>query len=438
MYSSVHRGAGFKSRLATAAYESARASRPRLRRPSRDGDDIAILCRNTTEASTISPTGCGSSPTTSCSPRWSSTTPTCCPGRGWPRRRYVECGPDGTFETDDVVAGARRQPAPRGCSPSPAPPTSPVAAPARRDRGRRPRARGPRLARRRPARPPPAPPGRRPTIVAFSGHKMYAPFGAGVLVGPRPTFADGDPFLAGGGAVDLVDLDEVVWTEPPEREEAGSPNVVGAVALGAALDQLGRIGWDAIAAHERGAGRLGSAAGWPPSTACACSARRSTPTPCPRHLRRRGRPPRPGGGPAVGRVGHRRPPRVLLRPPLSDPAPGLAARRDRRLPRAGPARRPPPHARGGAGQLRDLEHRGRCRRAARGGGPHRHRGAVRDRDGGAVRPRRRHRRLLARERRAGVAGPRARDGRVVRPGLRAAPRGKVSLSPWSRGRGPRS
>ncbi len=68
-------------------------------------------------------------------------------------------------------------------------------------------------------------------FIAWSGHKMYAPFGAGTLIGPRRAFADGDPFLAGGGAVDLVDLDEVAWTDPPEREEAGSPNVVGAVAL---------------------------------------------------------------------------------------------------------------------------------------------------------------------------------------------------------------
>jgi selenocysteine lyase/cysteine desulfurase len=79
---------------------------------------------------------------------------------------------------------------------------------------------------------------------------MYAPFGAGILVGPRADFAQGDPFLAGGGAVDLVDLDEVVWTEPPDREESGSPNVVGAVALGAAIDELDRIGWDAIGAHD--------------------------------------------------------------------------------------------------------------------------------------------------------------------------------------------
>ena len=89
-----------------------------------------------------------------------------------------------------------------------------------------------------------------PDFVAFSGHKLYAPFGAGALIGPRHVFAQGDPFLAGGGAVDLVDLDEVIWTEPPEREEAGSPNVVGAVAFGTAMDELERIGWDTIVAHE--------------------------------------------------------------------------------------------------------------------------------------------------------------------------------------------
>jgi selenocysteine lyase/cysteine desulfurase len=79
---------------------------------------------------------------------------------------------------------------------------------------------------------------------------MYAPFGAGVLVGPRRVFAEGDPFLAGGGAVDLVDLDEVSWTDPPEREEAGSPNVIGAVALDAAMEEFARFGWDGIRRHD--------------------------------------------------------------------------------------------------------------------------------------------------------------------------------------------
>lgn len=80
---------------------------------------------------------------------------------------------------------------------------------------------------------------------------MYAPLGAGVLVGPREAFVDGDPFLVGGGAVDLVGLDEVIWTDPPDREEAGSPNVVGAVALHAAIDALAEVGWPAIIAHDR-------------------------------------------------------------------------------------------------------------------------------------------------------------------------------------------
>src|SRR6185295_7441669 len=87
--------------------------------------------------------------------------------------------------------------------------------------------------------------------IAWSGHKMYAPYGAGVLIGPRDSFVDGDPFLAGGGAVDLVDLDEVMWTDPPDREEAGSPNVLGVVALGAAISELQSFGWDAVVAHEQ-------------------------------------------------------------------------------------------------------------------------------------------------------------------------------------------
>ena len=88
-------------------------------------------------------------------------------------------------------------------------------------------------------------------FVAWSGREMYAPFGAGVLVGPRHAFTTGDPFLAGGGTVDLVDLDEVVWTDPPDREEAGSPNVIGAVALHAAIDAFGDLGWPSLVDHDR-------------------------------------------------------------------------------------------------------------------------------------------------------------------------------------------
>jgi cysteine desulfurase/selenocysteine lyase len=87
-------------------------------------------------------------------------------------------------------------------------------------------------------------------FVAFSAHKLYAPFGTGVLVGRRDVFETGEPDLSGGGTVEIVTVDDVVWTEPPEREEAGSPNVVGAVALAAALRELEAIGMPAVAAHE--------------------------------------------------------------------------------------------------------------------------------------------------------------------------------------------
>jgi selenocysteine lyase/cysteine desulfurase len=71
-----------------------------------------------------------------------------------------------------------------------------------------------------------------------------------VLIGPRDAFSEGEPLLFGGGAVGVVDLDEVEWADPPEREEAGSPNVVGAVAMAAAMRELHAIGWPAIQAHE--------------------------------------------------------------------------------------------------------------------------------------------------------------------------------------------
>ena len=74
--------------------------------------------------------------------------------------------------------------------------------------------------------------------LAFSGHKLYAPFGAGVLVG-RPDWLDaGTPHLAGGGAVRDARLDTVSWTTGPARHEGGSPNVLGAAALARASQVL--------------------------------------------------------------------------------------------------------------------------------------------------------------------------------------------------------
>lgn len=86
--------------------------------------------------------------------------------------------------------------------------------------------------------------------IAISAHKMYAPFGTGALIGRRDTFEQGDPDQVGGGTVSIVTLDDVVWAGPPDRDEAGSPNTIGAVALAAAICQLEAVGMDVVATHE--------------------------------------------------------------------------------------------------------------------------------------------------------------------------------------------
>ncbi len=86
--------------------------------------------------------------------------------------------------------------------------------------------------------------------VVLSAHKMYAPFGTGALVGRKDTFSQGEPDHRGGGQVEFVTEEDVEWTGAPERDEAGSPNTIGAVALAAAMDQLMRVGMDEVARHE--------------------------------------------------------------------------------------------------------------------------------------------------------------------------------------------
>jgi cysteine desulfurase/selenocysteine lyase len=87
-------------------------------------------------------------------------------------------------------------------------------------------------------------------FLAISAHKMYAPYGTGALVGPTSLFAQGTPDMVGGGTVDIVTVDDVRWGHPPDRDEAGSPNVVGAVALAQAILSLEEIDMDALARHE--------------------------------------------------------------------------------------------------------------------------------------------------------------------------------------------
>jgi selenocysteine lyase/cysteine desulfurase len=87
-------------------------------------------------------------------------------------------------------------------------------------------------------------------FVTLSAHKMYAPYGTGALVGPKEIFLQGEPEYRGGGTIDVVTLDEVHWAGAPDRDEAGSPNVVGAVAMAVAARTLMEVGMEAIAAHE--------------------------------------------------------------------------------------------------------------------------------------------------------------------------------------------
>lgn len=88
-------------------------------------------------------------------------------------------------------------------------------------------------------------------FLVFSGHKMYAPFGSGVLIGPRAFFDQGRPGLVGGGTVDLVTLDDIEWAGVPEKEEAGTPNLIGICALAEAARTLQTVGIERIAQHEQ-------------------------------------------------------------------------------------------------------------------------------------------------------------------------------------------
>lgn len=87
-------------------------------------------------------------------------------------------------------------------------------------------------------------------FLVFSAHKMYAPFGTGVLIAPKNIFLDSEPEYLGGGTVSSVTLDDIRWAGLPDREEAGSPNVIGAVTLAKAISELKKIGMENISNHE--------------------------------------------------------------------------------------------------------------------------------------------------------------------------------------------
>jgi cysteine desulfurase/selenocysteine lyase len=86
---------------------------------------------------------------------------------------------------------------------------------------------------------------------AFSAHKMLGPTGVGVLWARPELLLAMDPFLGGGDMISVVRQEASTWADLPHKFEAGTPNIAGVIAFGAAIDYLEAIGMDAVRAHER-------------------------------------------------------------------------------------------------------------------------------------------------------------------------------------------
>jgi selenocysteine lyase/cysteine desulfurase len=253
-YASVHRGAGYASQVSTNLYESARAEIARF--VGARSDDVTVITRNTTDSLNL----------------LASAVPADGPGGGEVLVLDVEhhanllpwtAGPHRVLPTAATVAetvevlraALAERPATlvavTGCSNVTGEllPIEPIVAVAHAH-GARVVVDGAQLV-----------PHRRvdlagagefaPDYLAFSGHKIYAPFGAGVLIGRRDWLDAAQPHLAGGGAVRTVSpRGRADWAPAPQRHEAGTPNVLGAAALAAACRTLAALPAGALEAHE--------------------------------------------------------------------------------------------------------------------------------------------------------------------------------------------
>jgi selenocysteine lyase/cysteine desulfurase len=246
-YSSVHRGAGFASQVSTQLYESARAAVGEFvgARP----DDVVVFTRNTTDAlnllASAVPAGAGdvifldSEHHANLLP-WQAGEHRCIP---------VSHTLAGTVER--LADALRERPAALVAVTGSSNVTGEILPVARiaalaHAHGARIVVDAAQLA-----------PHRRIDIealdvdyVAFSGHKIYAPFGAGALVGRRDWLDAAEPYLAGGGAVREVGVDRTLWAAAPQRHEGGTPNVLGAAALAAACRAVAELPDGALEAHE--------------------------------------------------------------------------------------------------------------------------------------------------------------------------------------------
>src|SRR5260221_1840156 len=247
-YSSVHRGAGWKSQISTEAYEAARAEVSRF--VGARADDVVVFTRNTTDALNVLSASLpeGARVFTFAGEHHANLLP-------WRRHDVTHLPLPST--PAEAVASLERALTSAGLDPILVSITGasnvtgdiwPIEAISALCKSH-----GARLAVDCAQLAPHAPidlASWDADWVAFSGHKLYAPYGAGALVGRRDWLEQREPFLRGGGAVEFVTDDTVLWSRAPERQEAGSPNVVGAIAMGVACRTLGEFGMANIAAEK--------------------------------------------------------------------------------------------------------------------------------------------------------------------------------------------
>ncbi|GAA4553015.1 aminotransferase class V-fold PLP-dependent enzyme [Pseudonocardia xishanensis] len=247
-YSSVHRGAGYASQVCTSVLEAARGTVARF--VGARADDVTVFTRNTTDALNLLASAVPGS--TLCLDVEHHATLL-----AWRGDHRVVCAADTLGETLDRLADALAQRptallAITGASnvTGEIPPITEIVALAHAA-GCRVVLDAAQLA-----------PHRRVDIAArgvdyvvLSGHKLYAPYGTGALVGRRDWLDVAAPYLAGGGAVRAVGVEggaaEVSWAPAPHRHEAGTPNVLGAAALAAACRTLDAAIDTEVPAHER-------------------------------------------------------------------------------------------------------------------------------------------------------------------------------------------
>ena len=254
-YSSVHRGAGWKSQVATAAYEGAREAIARFL--GTRADDAIVFTRNTTDSANL---------LSSCLPEGTKVLAFAVEHHAnmLPWRRHevtylaIPPTPDGVLGTLEGALRETRSARNGGPTPTLVAMTGasnvtgelwPVREVTRlaHEYGARVFVDAAQLAPHVPV----DVAAWEVDYLAMSGHKLYAPYGAGVLVGRPDWLARSDPFLWGGGAVELVTLEDVMWAGLPDRQEAGSPNTIGAVALGVACEILDGVGMGDLAEEER-------------------------------------------------------------------------------------------------------------------------------------------------------------------------------------------